>query len=602
MRIYQTDNWGLPQRSTVGTVKDDSLSFNPVTGNLNFRKNLKRSLRETFEYDTLFRLRKIAFNQNINKITFDSIGNILSKTDFSPNYRYHDTLSVYTSPVNYASSQTIAYNSFEKVSRIDEDPYSADFVYNADQERAIMTVKNNGNQFLKRIYAGSSYMKEIRNDSIKEYTFIGGDPYSAPAVIVKSRGVNSTHFFLRDHLGSIIYVVSGSGSLEHEYSYDAWGNLRSPQNWNLYPVSSDSTLFAGRGYTGHEHLPWFNLINMNGRLYDPLVGRFLSPDNEISSPGSTQGYNRYAYCRNNPLIAIDPDGNNAVLIAAIILGGIMNAQQAMMNSTKTSFGGVMGDIGLGFLKRAGQALLSAGAADMIGNIYGATGTFGNELTRATAHGFTQGGINGMFGGDFMEGAAGGFMGSLGASYAGNLGLGQLGYGITGAASGGLGAWMSGGDPLNGALSGGFVGIFNHDLHGVPHMHGTLPEVIIEGKVPKFGSAGIVSGFSVLKFVAMMNKNAISSYSLGKCASFVRIGLEYGGLNMSGHPYAAGDYGPFLIKKGFGVVDPLDYKPLFGDIAILIKPYSIHMVTFKHIMVANGYQITDRTTLCLIKLI
>ena len=62
------------------------------------------------------------------------------------------------------------------------------------------------------------------------------------------------------------------------------------------------------GYTGHEHLPEFGLINMNARLYDPMIGRFLSPDPYVQAPDFTQSYNRYSYCLNNPLIFSDPDG------------------------------------------------------------------------------------------------------------------------------------------------------------------------------------------------------------------------------------------------------------------------------------------------------
>jgi RHS repeat-associated protein len=52
----------------------------------------------------------------------------------------------------------------------------------------------------------------------------------------------------------------------------------------------------------------FGLINMNGRVYDPSVGRFLSPDNEVQAPDNSQSYNRYAYCMNNPLKYTDPTG------------------------------------------------------------------------------------------------------------------------------------------------------------------------------------------------------------------------------------------------------------------------------------------------------
>ena len=67
-------------------------------------------------------------------------------------------------------------------------------------------------------------------------------------------------------------------------------------------------LLLGRGYTGHEHLPWFGLLNMNARLYDPAVGRFLSPDPLVQAPDNTQNYNRYSYCLNNPLRYVDKFG------------------------------------------------------------------------------------------------------------------------------------------------------------------------------------------------------------------------------------------------------------------------------------------------------
>lgn len=63
-----------------------------------------------------------------------------------------------------------------------------------------------------------------------------------------------------------------------------------------------------RGYTGHEHLDAFGLINMNGRLYDPALCMFISPDPFIQAPGFTQNYNRYAYCMFNPLMYTDPSG------------------------------------------------------------------------------------------------------------------------------------------------------------------------------------------------------------------------------------------------------------------------------------------------------
>jgi RHS repeat-associated protein len=45
---------------------------------------------------------------------------------------------------------------------------------------------------------------------------------------------------------------------------------------------------------------------MNGRIYDPLLGRFLSADIMVQNPGSLQSYNRYSYVKNNPLTLTDP--------------------------------------------------------------------------------------------------------------------------------------------------------------------------------------------------------------------------------------------------------------------------------------------------------
>ena len=79
-----------------------------------------------------------------------------------------------------------------------------------------------------------------------------------------------------------------------------------------------------RGYTGHEHLAIFGLINMNARLYDAALGRFLSPDPYIQAPDFTQSYNRYAYALNNPMKFTDPDGEFPLLfLIGAVIGGYM---------------------------------------------------------------------------------------------------------------------------------------------------------------------------------------------------------------------------------------------------------------------------------------
>jgi RHS repeat-associated protein len=106
--------------------------------------------------------------------------------------------------------------------------------------------------------------------------------------------------------GSIVALVKQNGTVSERYSYDAWGRRRNPANWADYNVPAPRLI--SRGYTGHEMLDCFGLINMNGRMYDPVIGRVLSPDNYVQDPTNTQSFNRYSYCLNNPLRYTDPSG------------------------------------------------------------------------------------------------------------------------------------------------------------------------------------------------------------------------------------------------------------------------------------------------------
>lgn len=117
--------------------------------------------------------------------------------------------------------------------------------------------------------------------------------------------MTSLHYILKDHLGSWTVIADEDGRLEQELSYDAWGNLRDPGTWCV-----DATIrpMFDRGYTGHEHHVGLGLINMNGRMYDPVMSSFLSVDRYVQNPGNSQGFNLYAYCMYNPLKYTDPSG------------------------------------------------------------------------------------------------------------------------------------------------------------------------------------------------------------------------------------------------------------------------------------------------------
>lgn len=109
-----------------------------------------------------------------------------------------------------------------------------------------------------------------------------------------------------DSQGSTVTVTDGKGALVSHSLYDAWG-----QQSSIF-VGSTSQLFVQslqrRGYTGHENVDGMGIIHMNGRIYDPLLARFVQADPTLQFAQYTQGYNRYAYVLNNPMTYTDPSG------------------------------------------------------------------------------------------------------------------------------------------------------------------------------------------------------------------------------------------------------------------------------------------------------
>ncbi len=99
-------------------------------------------------------------------------------------------------------------------------------------------------------------------------------------------------------MGEFVMTSATTGSLT-VHGFGPWGNAR----------NAASPLAEGqRGFTGHEHLAELGLVHMNGRIYDPHLGRFLQADPIIQAPQNAQSHNRYAYVMNSPLSYSDPSG------------------------------------------------------------------------------------------------------------------------------------------------------------------------------------------------------------------------------------------------------------------------------------------------------
>ncbi len=260
-----------------------------------------------------------------------------------------------------------------------------------------------------------------------------------------------------------------------EYSFDAWGRRRNPTDWS-YNLASQPDLFAGRGFTGHEDLPWFNLVNMNGRLYDPLIARFLSPDNYVQAPDFSQAFNRYSYCLNNPLVYTDLSGEFVFSLFLPVIGPFLDAAcwGAVIGGAGYTANVAFSDGGFNnwnwgqFGKSVGVGALSGAATFGVGEIFGGTGTFMKEVGRGLSHGLVQGGVSVLEGGDFWSGFASGSLGSWAGHGASALGitdtkLGTLAFSTI---TGGVGSWAAGGDFMEGAASGLMVGLLNQLQHDV----------------------------------------------------------------------------------------------------------------------------------------
>ena len=203
---------------------------------------------------------------------------------------------------------TITYTGFDKVSKVKQGNDSICYTYGYDQQRIGMEEHIGTNVRAKQYVGNCEYITESGTSGTKTLTYLMGT-YGVFAVIEKQDGAQTPHYILKDNLGSWTTITNSSGVVEQQLSYDAWGNQRDPNTWANYTANDTySKPMFDRGFTGHEHLYDFGLINMNGRMYDPITSSFLSVDQYVGSPGNAQGFNRYAYCSNNPLRYVDPSG------------------------------------------------------------------------------------------------------------------------------------------------------------------------------------------------------------------------------------------------------------------------------------------------------
>ncbi|MDT3738620.1 MAG: polymorphic toxin-type HINT domain-containing protein [Candidatus Kapabacteria bacterium] len=298
------------------------------SGLLKIRKDVINEQSEEFTYDNLQRLLNYTTTNSLVQppttsttiMSYYKDGSIKSKTGMG-NYYYNDNhllRNEIQEPVHAAKAvvpvlnpklnHTITYTAFNSIKTIEEGLKKSVYYYGADEQRKKMEYKVNDILQYTKYYIGDYELIEYPVNPSKEMTYLDGY-----AVNIKIGSSDLNYYTHSDNLGSLqsLSDENGNAVVGAEYSFNPWGILRNEGNWlQEYNNESMHGLFGliGRGFTGHEHMSEFGLINMNGRVYDQQLGQFIQPDNYIQQPDFSQSYNRFSYCLNNPLNLTDPSG------------------------------------------------------------------------------------------------------------------------------------------------------------------------------------------------------------------------------------------------------------------------------------------------------
>lgn len=349
---------GISGSAVAGTVQNLSFVYDGL-GNLTARSDTLHGLSETFGYDNLNRLTQ---RNGATIVSYQANGNIDWKYDVADTksavYSYDD---VHPHAVKSAWDYTMSYDANGNLKNRSKDgelwstiwtgydmprwlakgQKGSEFVYNSARSRVLRlefdAISANGPSHYtqKRIYAFGptieiDYLNTVGSGAPvwkldRTRIYIPGPDGQTGTIEftgrVKPSNTERALVYHYDHLGSIEsitdygdtslkYSVDGAGLASH-YSYESWGQRRNSISWSGVPTTTahgGKTDLTPRGYTGHEMLDDIGLIHMGGRIYDPLIGRFLSADIHVQAPGNFQSYNRYSYVMNNPLTLVDPTG------------------------------------------------------------------------------------------------------------------------------------------------------------------------------------------------------------------------------------------------------------------------------------------------------
>ena len=455
--------------------------FNPQRGLLNHRTYSFYNQKEEFAYDTTDRLTRwgnathqydergrITENSAIG--TYEYTRNGYQQQKLTTNEAGETHLEKHPLPI-------IRYNAFKAPEQIYvKDKERISYEYNVFGERSHCYYGNAEVEKAKRPmlkhYSHDGSVEIVCNktdNSTKFILYLGGDAYSAPAILISDGEAQKLYYLHRDYLGSIVMLTDEDGNIAERRHFDPWGQVVKVEDGSGKVLQGLTLL--DRGFTGHEHLQTVGLIHMNGRLYDPALHRFLQPDNFVQDPFNTQNFNRYGYCLNNPLVYVDQNGEFWHLVIGAVIGGVINW---------ISNGARLDAKGLGYFA--------------VGAVAGAVGAgIGSGVSASLAGGTFAGGFMSTsvaVSSSFINGAAIGAASGLGAGFVGGFGNGLVGGQNIGQAFGsGITNGLIG--MAMGGVIGGVSGGIDAAIDGRRFWDGATVQknILAQQNIPKVGQVG-----------------------------------------------------------------------------------------------------------------
>ena len=260
-------------------------------------------------YDDLNRLTSLTNASGSFSYAFNSVGNVTTNKEFgSGGYTYGTVRPHAVRTANgawftydkngnvvFRSGQRLDYDVNNHLSRVwNTNGIVTMFGYAADGSRLWESSGTNALQ----VWIGGNY--EEKQGQILYHIYAGG---RLVATFDKTK-TNVFQYYHPDDLTSTSIQTDTNGTVIQNYEYSAFGQSRYTQNTNLFKVS--------RRYTSQVLDDATGLYYYNARYYDPLLARFIQPDDIIQDLSNPQTYNRYSYCANNPLRYTDPSGHGMV--------------------------------------------------------------------------------------------------------------------------------------------------------------------------------------------------------------------------------------------------------------------------------------------------